>query len=154
MADEKKPVSPFLLLTDKLPPRVGPTMSSILARLDELKDLYVKSTETCGQVLKRQQQLALMVDGSIATINRRFDVLHEEQALMRVTLARPSNDNEIPVVVEPQPATGRERARALVLGTFKGTSYLTSIAVLLRLVQKAFPEYGAAIDGLLGLFQL
>lgn len=151
MTDKPKN-EPFLLLTKEAanaPPRVGPTMASIL-------ELIAQSKELCGQTLKRQQQLALMVDGAISTINRRFDVLHEEQALLRVTLSRPANDNDghIEVDVEPEPPNRVKQARAITVGLFKGTSYLTTVAVVLRLIGKSFPEYEAAIDGLLGLFGL
>jgi hypothetical protein len=146
MADKPKN-EPFLLLTKEAanaPPRVGPTMAAILEMIAGIRD-------TCGQVLKRQQQLALMVDGAIATLNRRFDVLHEEQALMRVSMARPQNDTDVPVDVEleseGEPAP--RKPRNIVLGGIKVTSYLTTVAVLLRLVGKHVPEYGAAIDGLL-----
>lgn len=148
MTDKPKYEQPFLRLTEaaNAPPRVGPTMAAIL-------EMITQSKELCGQTLKRQQQLALMVDGAIATINRRFDVLHEEQALLRVTMSRPYNDNDVPVTVEAEPEP-THRLRKLLVGGAKVTSYGTTIAVALRLLGKAFPEYEAAIDGLLGLFRL
>lgn len=126
----------------------------------ERTEMLAKVLELQGQILKRQQQLALMVDGAIATTARRFDVLHEEAALLRVTLSRPDNDNDQaegkaePEAKEADPVSRLQQARSLGVGLFKGTSYLTTIAVALRLVQKVFPEYSAAIDGLLELFPL
>lgn len=125
------------------PPR--PALTETLAKVLELQ----------GQILKRQQQLALMVDGAIATTARRFDVLHEEAALLRVTLSRPENDNDpaIPVDVE-RPKAPAQKVRAASVWAVKGASYLTTLAVVLRLIGRQFPEYEAAIDGLLGLFGL
>lgn len=124
-------------------------MAAILEMIAGIRD-------TCGQVLKRQQQLALMVDGAIATLNRRFDVLHEETALTRVAVSRPANDTDTEVEVDVETTDGdelkgkpRPKPRAIAISGLRVTSYLTTVSVLLRLVGKHFPEYGAAIDGLL-----
>jgi hypothetical protein len=123
-----------------------------------LTETLAKVLEQQGQILKRQQQLALMVDGAIATTARRFDVLHEEAALLRVTLSRPDNDNDqaepTAVSVAPPDRSRAQKARAGAVGVLRVTSYGTSIAVILRLIGRQFPEYEAAIDGLLGLFGL
>lgn len=141
-----RPPEPFLLLTkeaENMPPRPGPTMAKIL--------------ELLQQTLKRQQQTALMVDGFASAVNRRFDVLHEEMALMRVALNRPANDTDATVEVdvdtdEEEKPTPRKRRALAITGNV--LSYATTAAVVLRLVGKQFPEYQEAIDGVLGMVGL
>lgn len=146
-SDEK--TEPFLLLNEvQQPPRPGPTMAAILQKLERVEELS-------GQVLKRQQQTALMVDGFASATHRRFDVLHEEAALLRVSVLRPDNDtDQVPVTVDVAPTPNNAKAKAVVVFTGKLLSYATTIAIGLRLVGKQFPEYEAAIDGVLGLFGL
>lgn len=139
-----------MVLTDEQPaPRTGPTMAAIVGELGKLRALV-------EQILRRQQQVALMVDGFGANMGRRFDVLHEESALIRVAMNRPSNDvdaeaDTIPVDVER--SRGEKVRHLFVLGG-KWLSYGTTAAIGLRLVAKSFPEYNEAIEALLGLFGL
>ena len=119
-----------MVLTDEQPaPRTGPTMAAIVGELGKLRALV-------EQILRRQQQVALMVDGFGANMGRRFDVLHEESALIRVAMNRPSNDvdaeaDTIPVDVER--SRGEKVRHLFVLGG-KWLSYGTTAAIGLRLV--------------------
>lgn len=115
------------------PPRVGPTMTQISERL--------------GDIAKRQQQMALMVDGFIGGLNRRFDVLHEELALVRATMPSPANDNGEPVFA-------LQKKRAVLPFPVKVAGVAVPLAVVLRLLGKHIPEYEDTIDSLLGLFGL
>lgn len=136
MSEEKTPPGPFRIVSEvPKAPRPGASLVDLI-----------------GQILKRLQQTALMVDGFASAVNRRFDVLHEEIALLRVTMNRPVEERDnIDVTVSKTPA---QKARGVVALTGRLLSYGTSLALLLRLVGKQFPEYEAAIDGLLGLFGL
>lgn len=147
MPDRDTPPGPFVVLTDETnpPPRTGPTMAAIVGELGKLRALV-------EQILRRQQQTALMVDGFGSNIGRRFDVLHEESALIRVALDRPRAEADtIPVDYEP---TRGEKARRLFALGGKWLSYGTTAAIGLRLLAKSFPEYTEAIEALLGLFGL
>lgn len=140
---DNKPREPFQLLTDQdAPPRTGPTMAAIAGELGKLRALM-------EQVMRRQQQTALMVDGAAANMARRVEVLHTEVALLRATLARPVNDvDELPVTVEPD---RRLRAKRLFVLGGRYTSYLTTAAVVLRpMVVRVFPGAEAFYE-LLGL---
>jgi hypothetical protein len=146
MQDDDR-TEPFVWLGDKdTPPRPGPTMAAIVGELGKLRAL-------AEQVLRRQQQTALMVDGLGNQLGRRFDVLHEESALMRVQLARPGNDAAEHIEVDVEPTPG-QRAQRLMKLSGRYLSYGTTAAIVLRLIAHQFPEYAAAIDGLLGLFGL
>jgi len=137
MSDEMKPPrprEPFLSLVDRGAPPIP--LSERLARLELNSDL----------TLKRLQQHALMIDGFGSTINRRFDVLHEEAALLRAYVANGKGDTVLP----PPKVTARQAA---VL-TGKYASYVTMAAVVLRMAAKLFPQYGDAIDSVLGVFGL
>jgi hypothetical protein len=143
-----KPAEPFMLLTEtppKLPPRPTQTVAEMLGRALEL----------IGQTLKRQQQTAMLVDGFASAVSRRFDVLHEEMALLRVVVGRPHDGgaaaDDIDVTVE---RTRAQKVRGAIALTGQLASYATTVAIGLRLIGKNFPEYEAVIDGLLGLFGL
>lgn len=155
MSDKPK-TEPFQLLTEQaasLPPRPGPTMVTIL-------EMLTRQAELTGQILRRQQQTALMVDGFAHAVNRRFDVMHEETALLRVALNRPANDTDATVEVDVETETEAEepppkrRARKAVAVSANALSYLTTAAVVLRLVGKQWPEYESAIDSVLAPFGL
>lgn len=141
MTDEtnKTPPFPYGIIaggkdaTVGAPPRVGPTMAQINDRL--------------GDIAKRQQQTALMVDGFIGGLNRRFDVLHEELALIRATMPQPANDNG--ELVFPL-----QKKRAAMPFPVKLVGVAAPLAVILRLLGKHIPEYESAIDAVLGLFGL
>lgn len=142
MTDAEKPREPFLNLVSKN----APVVHLLVERISHLEFL-------CEKVLKRMQQTGLMVDGFGSNLNRRVDVLHEELALLRAGVERPL---DIPVSVEqPFPLTRKQpslKRAAIVAG--KAASYSTTIAIVLRLIGKQFPQYGEAIDGVLGMFGL
>lgn len=151
MQDRDTPPGPFVVLTDeKSAPRTGPTMAAIVGELGKLRALV-------EQILRRQQQVALMVDGFGANMGRRFDVLHEESALIRVAMNRPANDAEVAeadtIPVDVEPSRGEKVRHLFALGG-KWLSYGTTAAIGLRLLAKSFPEYNEAIEALLGLFGL
>ncbi len=137
MTDEKTPPGPFRIVSEapKAAPRPGASLVDLI-----------------GQILKRLQQTALMVDGFASAVNRRFDVLHEEIALLRVTMARPLEERDTIDVTVTESAA--HKLRGVIALTGKLLSYATTLALGLRLIGKEFPEYDAAIDGLLGLFGL
>ncbi len=151
MTDEEK-TPPFQVLTGKdatvgAPPRVGPTMSQINERLGQLEILG-------QQALKRLQQTALMVDGLGGNLNRRIDVLHEEAALLRVSVTHPANDRGESGLIKLPVQTPAQRARSILAVPVKFVSHATAAAVALRLVAKQFPDYAEAIDAFLVAFGL
>jgi hypothetical protein len=160
MTDDKPsqppPYQPFRLVTEEPPPssavlpRLGPTMAQIVDRLNTLDKVEALVT----QALKRLQQTSLMIDGFGSTVNRRLDVLHEEAALTRVALGAPANDldGSIPVEVDRTvPKTHRQKAQQAFVITGKLLSYGTTLAIVLRLLEKGWPQYEQAIEALLGL---
>lgn len=151
MPDDKTPPGPFRVVSEPpaLVPRVGPTMIEIKNGLERMQDL----SERC---LKRLQQTALMVDGFGSTVNRRLDVLHEEAALLRAGLQNPANDvDNIPISIErPAKKTAAHKAQKAAVLTGKLLSYGTTVAIVLRLVGKAWPQYQEAVDAVLGIFGL
>lgn len=163
MADEKTPPGPFRIVSETegpaVVPRLGPTMAQIVERLGQLDRVEQLATA----VLKRLQQTALMVDGFGSTVNRRLDLLHEEAALLRVGIQSPpegeSHPDNIPITLDESQAKKPKRSvkhkaqRAAVL-TGKLLSYGTTLAIVLRLVGKRFPDYQETIDALLALVGL
>jgi hypothetical protein len=155
MPDDKTPPGPFRVISDRVPeppalmPRVGPTMVEIKNALERILDLAERG-------LKRQQQTALMVDGFSSTVNRRLDVLHEEAALTRAGLQLPREEaDNIPISLErPATRSPKDKARHAAVLTGKLLSYGTTLAIVLRIVGKNFPEYQEAIDAVLGLLGL
>jgi hypothetical protein len=168
MTDDKPlqppPYQPFRLVTEEAPPpsavlpRLGPTMAQIVDRLNTLDKVEALVT----QALKRLQQTSLMIDGFGSTVNRRLDVLHEEAALTRVALGSPANDSpandsdgSIPIELDRTvPKTHRQKAQQAFVITGKLLSYGTTLAIVLRLLEKGWPQYEQAIEALLGLVGL
>lgn len=160
MSDDSKPppLQPFRLVTEDPPvlPRLGPTMAQIVERLNTLDKLETLVL----QVLKRLQQTSLMVDGFGSTVNRRLDVLHEEAALTRVAVTQPGNDTDtdasIPITLDASrvTTTPRQKAKRVAVLTGKVLSYGTTAAIVLRLVEKGWPQYEQAIEALLSLVGL
>lgn len=99
-----------------------------------------------ADVLGRQNRAALVLDALGRDMHQRFDVLHEETALIRAKL---SGDIE-PRVKAVEARTPAQKAGTAALITGKWASYLTLAAVVARMLAKQFPEYTEAIEGLLG----
>jgi hypothetical protein len=101
-----------------------------------------KVFDIASQVLKRQQQLGLMLDGYGSNHGRRLNDVQTELALMR---AAPRSQDD--VETEDAPVQG-QKARAVKL-TGKVLMYGATVAALLRMLGNIFPEHKATIDGVL-----
>lgn len=151
--DDKTPPFPYGIITGGrdasgvAPPRVGPTMAQIADNLGTIN-------RTQSDIAKRQQQMALMVDGFIGGLNRRFDVLHEELALLRATMPQPANDNGEHANDNGEHVFPLQRKRAVLPFPVKVAGVAVPLAVVLRLLGKHIPEYEQTIDVVLGLFGL
>lgn len=138
-------MEPFRLIPVTDAPRPGPTMVQIAEKLVKLDQIF----DMVSQVYKRQQQVALMVDGFGSNLTRRINDVQTECALLRATQ---TPGDEAPLSVASK--TRAQKARAAIVLTGKVGMYATTAAVLLRVVGKSFPEYQEAIDAFLGVFGL
>lgn len=93
-----------------------PTNAELLSKLGE-------ALSVCADVLALQRKLALQYEGVRNTVNARFDVFHEELALMRGVLI--AEDEEAPEEQGPAPSTTRQKlgvggkyTAAAVVGAF------------------------------------
>lgn len=145
--DPPRPREPFRVLRGNDTPSSAPpvpTSAEVGRRLGDLELL-------CDKLLKRTQQTALMVDGFGSNINRRFDVLHEEVALMRAAIMTCEDVNPPIELARRTPAA---KARRVLHLSGRWAAYGTAFAVAARAAANAVPEYAGAIDGVLRVFGL
>ncbi len=111
--------------------------------------------ENLAQVLGIQRKMSLQLDGFGQVINRRFDLFHEELALLNATVngEHAPRLDEIAVEVEEVKKTAGQKAKAgaMVAARFGawGTGALFFGGLALRALAKLYPEYGQLIESIL-----
>jgi hypothetical protein len=140
------PMEPFKLVAVSEIPRPGPTMVQIAEKLVKLDQVF----DLVSQVYKRQQQVALMVDGFGSNLTRRLNDVQTECALIRAMSPHGGKEegdgDEAPESKTDKP--DKQKARAVKL-TGKVLMYGATLAAVLRMVGNLFPEHKATIDGFL-----
>lgn len=102
--------------------------------------------EQVDKVLSTQRQMARQTDGLILSLNSRFDVLHQELALLRHTVTEdhaPRLDNVEVVVEDALPLSARAKRIAVHGSKFAGLTLLGGA------ISEFWHQYGALILELL-----
>jgi hypothetical protein len=112
--------------------------------------------EQIADVLKTQRQMALQLDGYGSALNQRFDLFHEELAIVRHDQARLVElvEKDHAPRIDAVEKTVQQKAKGFALKGGKYAAYLTAGSVLARLVAKAYPQFGDAIESFLGALGL
>lgn len=112
-----------------LPPRaepfrkLAPTLSDVLAQLDA--------------VVVVQRKHSLQLDGFGQAMNRRFDIFHEELAMLRTTVT----GDHAPRIEKVESTLGQKVA--------KGGGIVGVLIVALPLLSEVLPKWGALFDAIL-----
>lgn len=144
MSDERKkppprppfprPVEPFKNLTEPSHVETAATVQGIAGKLDEVLASH-------RDILGRQRQMSLQLDGFGQTINSRFDVFHEELAMLRAT-----------VLGDHAPRLGKVES-SLGAKAAKGGGIVALLVVALPMLAEALPKYRHVFETIAGLFQ-
>lgn len=127
-----------------------PSFVEFSAQLGDFKVQLDGAVVAVSTVLATQRKMALQLDGFQNGLNGRFDVFHQELAMLRATVT----GDHAPRLDAVEKATVGQRMKVGAILGGKYAAYLTLAAVVLRAAGKAFPEFGQAIEGFLGAFGL
>lgn len=141
-------------LTERLP-MIPPPPREPFKRLDGRQPSYVEFQAQLGDfaqklegvisteaaVLGNQRKLALQMDGLGTTVNARFDLFHEELALLRATVT----GDHAPRLDKVERTIGQKAAR--------GGGILAIIAIALPMLADALPKYRNVFETIAGAFQ-
>ena len=114
--------------------------------MDRLFSAITAQGMQLNEVAAKQNKLVLMVDGLGVSMNQRFDVFHEELALLRATVTT----DLAPRLGEVEKKTGAQKLGAVALVGTKYAGLFTIAGLVLRAVAKQWPEFGGLIEGVLG----
>lgn len=126
-----RPAEPFKKLTETSHVEVGAAQKDILARLDEVLASH-------REILSTQRRMALQLDGYGSTMNQRFDVFHEELAMLRATVL----GDHAPRIGKVETTLGHKVA--------KGGGIVGLILVAAPMLVEALPKYRALIEAIVG----
>lgn len=141
-------------LTERLPVMVPPPREPF-KRLDGRQPSYVEFSAALmdfqqrvasiatsqDAVLGTQRKLALQMDGLSATVNQRFNIFHEELAMLRQ------------VTTEHEPRIEKVEQATLGQRAAKGGGILAVVLLVLPMLADALPKYAHIINSLLGVLQ-
>lgn len=143
----KAPKEPFKLLPGRAPSYVE--FAAIVKHVNESLD---DNRQRLTDVLSTQRKMALQQDGLIQTVNRRFDIFHEELSMLRQVVSvdhGPRITAAEKGVAEAKASVGdKVRHGSIVAGKYGGL--VLALALGARAIGKQFPEYYDVIDGVLG----
>lgn len=129
-----RPVEPFKHLTEPSHVEVGAAQRDIVSRLDEVLASH-------REILKTQRNMALQLDGYGSQLNQRFDVFHEELAMLRAT-----------VLADHEPRLGKVE-QSLGQRAAKGGGIVAIVLLAGPMLAEALPKYRSVIETIIGLFQ-
>lgn len=147
MADERKPPPRFRrpseLLDDEVveipPAPPAPDPDRLFPRSREPFNKLVQTpAETVREVLAVQRKLALQLDGLAQAMNRRFDIFHEELAMLRSTVTA----DHAPRIATVERTMGQKVA--------KGGGIVGIVLLAAPLLADALPKYRSLIEAILG----
>lgn len=130
------PAEPFRRLDGRQPSYV-----EFQAQLGDFAQKLEGVISTEAAVLGNQRKLALQMDGLGTTVNARFDLFHEELALLRATVT----GDHAPRLDKVERTIGQKAAR--------GGGILAIIAIALPMLAEALPKYRNVFETIAGAFQ-
>jgi hypothetical protein len=130
------PPEPFKRLDGRPPSYV-----EFQAQLSDFSQKLEAVISSEAAVLGVQRKLALQMDGLGAAVNTRFDLFHEELALLRATVV---GDHE-PRIGKVESTIGQKAA--------KGGGVLALVLIALPMLADALPKYAHVFETILGVLQ-
>lgn len=88
-----------------------------------------------------QRKMALQLDGFGQAMNRRFDIFHEELAMLRSTVTA----DHAPRIGKVEATLGQKAAR--------GGGIVAAVLLVAPLLAEALPKYRSVIEAIAGAFQ-
>jgi hypothetical protein len=130
------PREPFKRLDGRQPSYV-----EFSAALQDFQQRVASIATSQDAVLGTQRKLALQMDGLNSTINQRFNIFHEELAMLRQTVT----GDHAPRIDKVETTLGQKAA--------KGGGILAVVLLVLPMLAEALPKYAHIFDSLLGVLQ-
>lgn len=116
-------------------PRIPPRPREPFAKLVQTP------AEELREVLVIQRKMALQLDGFGQTMNRRFELFHEELALLRSTVV----ESHAPRIEKVEASLGQKAA--------KGGGILALVLLAAPMLADALPKYRWLFEAIAGAFQ-
>jgi hypothetical protein len=135
------PAEPFGLTRERLSP-IEQLSAQIAAQAGKLEQVLASQS----QVVARQSQMALQIDGHGTATREKLSAIHEEMALLRHQL----EDDHAPRIAAIEKTTAQKVGGGLLKGTKYGAYAGLAVLVLHGLTQQ-FPNLAPFIDPILGL---
>jgi hypothetical protein len=140
MTDERKPPPRFRrpseLLDDEVFEVPPETERSPPRAREPFNKLVQTPAETVREVLAVQRKMALQLDGFGQSMNRRFDIFHEELAMLRTTVT----ENHAPRLEKVEATMGQKVA--------KGGGIVGIIIVALPLLAEVLPKWASVFESI------
>lgn len=130
------PTEPFKLLPGRQASYV-----EFQAQLGDFSQKLEAVISSEAAVLGVQRKMALQLDGLGVTVNTRFDLFHEELALLRATVV----GDHAPRLEAAEKTLGQKAA--------KGGGILAIVLLVLPMLADALPKYRHFFDAVLGVLQ-
>ena len=130
------PTEPFKLLPGRQASYV-----EFQAQLGDFSQKLEAVISSEAAVLGVQRKMALQLDGLGTTVNTRFDLFHEELALLRAT-----------VVGDHAPRLDKVES-TIAQKTAKGAGIVGVVLLVLPMLADALPKYAHVFDAILGALQ-
>jgi len=147
MTDERKPPPRFRRPSElrddevvEIPP-AGIAGREWPPRPEPFQKLAQTPAELVREVRDTQRKMALQLDGFGQAMNRRFDLFHEELAMLRQTVT----ESHAPRLEKVEATLGQKAA--------KGGSIAALILVAAPLLAEALPKYASVFETIAGLFR-
>ncbi|HEY3494164.1 MAG TPA: hypothetical protein VGK73_05740 [Polyangiaceae bacterium] len=130
------PTEPFRLLSGRPPSYV-----EFQAQLGDFSQKLEAVISSEAAVLGVQRKMAIQIDGLGQTVNQRFDLFHEELALLRATVV----GDHAPRLEAAEKTLGQKAA--------KGGGILAIVVIALPMLAEALPKYAHVFETILGVLQ-
>jgi hypothetical protein len=138
MTDERKPPPRFRRPSELLDDEVVEIPPAPPRPQEPFSRLVPTQAEQLREVLATQRKMALQLDGFGQAMNRRFDLFHEELAMLRSTVT----ESHGPRLEKVEASLGQKVA--------KGGGIVGLVLVAAPLLADALPRYRALIEALVG----
>jgi len=141
MTDERKPPPRFRRPSELLDDEVVEIPPAPPRPQEPFSRLVPTQAEQLREVLATQRKMALQLDGFGQAMNRRFDIFHEELAMLRSTVM----ESHAPRIEKVETTLGQKAAR--------GGGIAALILVAAPMLAEALPKYAAVFETIAGLFR-
>jgi hypothetical protein len=124
-----------------IPPAPDTERSAPRKLPDAFSKLVQTPAEQMREIVSTQRKMALQLDGFGQAMNRRFDIFHEELAMLRTTVT----ESHAPRLDKVEATLGQKVA--------KGGGIVGLLIVALPLLSEVLPKWKGLFDSILGALQ-